>query len=505
MISHRFLRTLPAAVLLLLVGTAVSLRADAIDQHIMRGIDQLYNVDFDGASASFDRAIAADPRDPAGYFYRANVHLWSYLFDRRREQLGQFMSYSDKTITVAEQRIAANPKDSRARLFLGMSYGYRAIAQAREENITAAAIAAKTCYERLNDARREDPKLYDASLGLGLFHFLFGSVPKAAQFMAGFTGIKGDAKLGIREIEEAAAKGRYFRNDAGMIMALLKIYYLDDVNAGSTTLKGLVDRYPRNVALLYALGTVYMDKAQFDRAIPIFESVIRLGNTDFKTFTEMSYGRLGILYYQRNDFPRAKAYLQSFLKTSGEKMFRTYSWYLLGVCYEIGGNREFAVKAYQKAAAGPRFSSPEDGAANRRAAELSKRPLTAADIDLIRAINQVSSGQNDGAITLATAVLGRGGLTPAQRAQAYFAQARGYQQKGDFKRAIPLFQSAIATGKHGETWVAPFSYFHMSECYRALGDTKRWQENIDRAKSFQDYDNERTLRFKIERDVTMID
>lgn len=493
------------AVALMTLFAVPSARADAVEQYVLRGLEQLYNVDFDGAAASFDRAIAANPADPAGYFYRADVHLWSYLFDRRRDQLGLYMSYSDKTIEVAERRIDANPRDSRARLFLGMTYGYRAIAQAREENYTAAALSAKTCYERLNDAIQTDRTLYDGYLGLGLFHFMFGSVPKVAQVVIGLTGARGDAKLGIQEIESVADRGTYFKNDARLIMALLKIYYMGDMFHGAGTLKELCDRYPRNVALLYALGAVYLDRNQPDKAVEYFSRVTKLGNTDFKTFTDLSYGRCGIAYFVKNDFGMAKGYLQKFLKSSEEKTLRTYAWYLLGVCYEVEGNRDFAVKAYDRAASSGGTASPEDRFAARKAAALKAHPLTAADIQIIRALNSITAGRNDDAIRFAGEVVRMPGLTPDQRAQANFALARGYQQKGEWTPAIEAFKLAVASRPDRETWVLPFSYFHMSECYKRLGDKGKWQENLDRAGAFHGYDNETQLRFKIERDVTLID
>jgi tetratricopeptide (TPR) repeat protein len=491
--------------LILLPAHARLLRADVVEQQVLRGIEQLYNVDFDAASRSFDAAIAADPSDPAGYFYRANVHLWSFLFDKRREQLGQFMSFSDRTIKVAEERISANPHDSRARLFLGMTYGYRAIAHARDESFTSAAISAKTCYDRLNEAIQGDRALYDGYLGLGLFHFMFGSIPKVAQFMAGLTGIKGDAKLGIQEIELTAARGTYFKNDARMIMALLKIYYLGDMYHGVRTLDELAGRYPRNVALLYALGSVYLDRSQPDKAVDYFTRVTRLGNEDFKTFTNLSYGRCGIAYFQKNDFAHAKGYLQQFLKIQDEKMLRNYAWYLLGICYDIGGNRDYALKSYDRAIAGASTASPEDRLARRRAQVFRSRPMTPADVQVIRALNSVSVGNNDDAIARGEQVLRTPGILPSQRAQANFAVARGHQQKGECDAAIASFKQALLSGSQEETWIAPFSYFHMAECYRKLGDNKKFQENLDRAGTFHGYDDEAKLRFKIERDVTLID
>jgi tetratricopeptide (TPR) repeat protein len=350
-----------------------------------------------------------------------------------------------------------------------------------------------------------DPKMYDAYLGLGIFHFIFGSVPKAGQFLAGIGGIKGDAQLGLREIEAAARRGGYFRNDAQLILALLNIYYKNSVDQGLASLDALAKRYPKNVAILYALGSVYLDQKQPDRAVSYFDRVAQQGNNDFRTFTNMSYGRAGTAFFMKNDFARSKTYLQKFLRYSDEKMLRAVAWFMLGECYEMEGNRDFAVKAYQRALKSPQYSSPEDRYAYRKAKEFVARPMTAADIEILRALNFNASGNRDQAIALSRSALARSGTTSAQRAQGYYALGEALQAKEDYRGAIDAFNSAAHTGKHEEDWVAPYSYFHMAESYLKLGDKEKWRENLNRAQDFHGYDNEPQLRFKINRDVTLID
>lgn len=479
--------------------------ADEVDRYIMQGIDQLYSVRFDDAARSFERAIAADRGDPRGYFYRANIHLWGYMFDQRPEQLDLFLKVGDEGIRAAERRLDANPRDSRAKLFLGMIYGYRAIANAKAENFMAAAISARTCHDRLDEVVRSDPKAYDAYLGLGLFHFLFGSVPKAAQFMVGLGGIKGDAKLGLREIGTVADRGTYFRNDAQLILALLQVYYLDDVNRGLGTLEKIAAKYPKNVAILYVIANVYADEYQPAKAIGYYERVIRQGNDDFKMFTDLSYGHCGIAYFMSNDFDRAKLYLQKFIKNSREKTYRAYAWYLLGLCFEMEGNRANALKAYDYVLKSPGYSSPEDQAARRRATVLRKTPPTEGDMLAIRALNAVEGGDFAAAKNYAHRILGGSRPTPDQRAQAYYALGRALHEQGDCHGAVKSYGDAIAMGSRRETWITPYSYYYMAECNLKLGDQEKWRTNVGLAKQFSGYDNEQQLRFKMERDVTMID
>jgi tetratricopeptide (TPR) repeat protein len=496
-------RTLPIVALLVALATATA-SALTVDDHVMAGIEQLYNVQFDGAAKSFDKAIAVDPKDPRGYFYRANVHLWSYIFDRRPEQLQRYMVVSEKGIKAAEARLKANSRDNVAKLFLGMTYGFRAISNARAENIMAAALSAKTCHDRLSEVVRSDPKLYDAQLGLGIFHYVFGTIPDAAQVLVGLGGIKGDAALGIREIETAASKGRYFRNDAQLIVALLNIYHKDDLGAGLKGLEAMAKRYPKNVAILYAIGSAYLDQELPAKALPYYERVAKAGNNDFRAITTMSVGRTGIAYFHLNDFARAKTYLQQFLRTTNEDMLRAHAWYLLGTSLEMQGERNLAVKAYERATKS-RGASPEDHAAQRRARVQMKTPMSEADKQLLRATNAAASRNYADAERNARAVLASRSITVAQRAIAHYVLGQAQQGTGACKEAIESYTAAVRTGRHAETWVTPWSHYQMGICYGKLGNTAKQREHTTQAASYKGYDREVQLRFKLQRDVTKID
>jgi tetratricopeptide (TPR) repeat protein len=489
----------------MLVGGSSAFAGDDVRTLMRKGVDQLYNVEFDGAARSFDAVIKAAPNDPRGYFYRANVHLFSYLFSRRQDQLQSYLSMSDRAISIAERRIASNGADAEAKLFLGMTYGYKAIANARAENIMAAAVSARTCYATLNEVVQGNKKMYDAYLGLGIFHFIFGSVPEAGQFIAGIGGFKGDAALGLREIETAANRGDYFKQDAQLIHALLNIYYREQVNQGLASLSAISKRFPKNVAMLYAIGNVYLDQNQPNQAVEFFERITAQGNSDFKMITAMSYGRVGIALFSKNEFGKAKGYLQKFLRYSEEKMLKAYGWYLLGVCYEIEGDRANAVKSYDRSIRSPHFKSPEDQYAARKSRELKATPLTQTDLAIMKALNAVNAGGYDLAISLSRGVLNGTKLTAAQRAQAQYALGQGLKAKGDCMGAIDAFTRAATVGKHAESWVDPYSYYNIAECYRKMGNNDKRQEFIGKAEEYHGYDNEPQLRFKIGRDVTLID
>lgn len=496
-------RSLRLAALAVLLATA-SLRADKIDDLVMRGLDQMYSVQFDAAARSFDEAIAVDRSDPRGYFYRATLHLWSYIFAREGAQLEQFLQQCDQAIAIAEQRADEN-EDPRARLFLGLAYGYKAIANARAENFTAAALSGRTCYQKLNELTRDNPNMWDAYLGLGIFHFIFGSIPKAAQIIGNLGGIKGDAQLGLREIATTAQRGTYFKNDAQLIQALLAIYYQNDLDRGIATLSGIAQRYPKNVAVQYAIGAAYLSNRRPDRAWTAFSTVVRESNPDFKLITDLSVLHCGDIRYMKNDFSGARGYFQKFLQASKEKVMQAHAWQRLGVSFEMEGKRDLAVKAYTRARQASAVSSPEDRYASRKAREYLATPIGTSDRALIRALNTVAAGDWTAALNEGVAAVSTGTLTPDQNAVMYYVIGRGYQGLGKTQRAIDAYRLAAGQKVKSETWIAPFSYLYSAECYNSLGDRTHASQFLALARRPMGYDFEGELRFQLERDVTKID
>ena len=141
----------------------------------------------------------------------------------------------------------------------------------------------------------------------------------------------------------------------------------------------------------------------------------------------------------------------------------------------------------------------------RRGGLLAKAPMSDVDLAILRALNANSASRFDQALSGITPIVARRDLSPAQRAQAYYALGQAYQGKLDYARAVDAYRVATSAGRHGETWVAPFGFLHMSECYLKLGDKEKWRASVDRARTFSGYDNEPLVRFQIERDVTLID
>lgn len=89
------------------------------------------------------------------------------------------------------------------------------------------------------------PEGTDAYLTLGTANYIIGSLPGFKKFFLGFSGIHGDKKLGIQQLEMAAKSGHYLRPFAKIMLALAALREKKP-EVARIQLKELVAEFPEN-------------------------------------------------------------------------------------------------------------------------------------------------------------------------------------------------------------------------------------------------------------------
>jgi hypothetical protein len=89
------------------------------------------------------------------------------------------------------------------------------------------------------------PEGADAYLTLGTTNYIIGSLSVGKRFFLRFSGIRGDKRLGIKQIEIAAASGRYLRPFAKILLALAALREKKP-DVARTQLTELVAEFPQN-------------------------------------------------------------------------------------------------------------------------------------------------------------------------------------------------------------------------------------------------------------------
>ena len=232
------------------------------------GFHLLYELKLEEARAQFAVWQAAHPEDPLGsaseaasYLfeecYRQGVLTSDYFLDNKRflgkvaikpnpEIRSAFFAADLRAQTLAKRQLETDPDDVNALFAMTLSLGMQA---------DYASLIEKHQLESLRMIREADrfakkllavnPDAADAYLTLGAANYIIGSLPALKRFVLQFKGIKGDKRVGIRQLEIAAARGRYLRPFAKILLAMAALRE-KKIPVARNQLTELVGEFPEN-------------------------------------------------------------------------------------------------------------------------------------------------------------------------------------------------------------------------------------------------------------------
>ena len=270
-------RRRPAVAALLLLLLAAPVRAGQTPRELRdRAADLAYNLDHDEAMRLLRQAVAAGPNDAANHralastiwlnilFQRGAVTVDHYLgsFSRSAVELknppaeldAEFKRESAKAVLIAEQRVAASPKDPIAHLDLGTSLGLQASYIASVEGrLMAGFKAARRSYDECEQALTLDPSKKEPQLVVGTYRYIVSTLSLPMRWMAYVAGFGGNKERGLKMIEETAASNAENRTDAQFALVLLynRERRFDDA---LRVLAALRKQYPRNRLVVLEAG-----------------------------------------------------------------------------------------------------------------------------------------------------------------------------------------------------------------------------------------------------------
>jgi len=252
------------------------------------GFRLLYELKPEEARAQFAVWQASHPEAPLGsaseaasYLfeecYRQGVLTSEFFLDNKRflgkiaikpdqEMRDAFFAADLRAQDLARLRLETDPDDANAlfamTLSLGMQADYASLIEKHQlESLRMIREADKFAKKLLAVA----PDAADAYLTLGAANYIIGSLPALKRFFLHFKGISGDRRGGIQQLEIAAARGRYLRPFAKILLALAALRE-KKIALARTQLVELVAEFPQNP--LFASELAKLD-ASPDAAIPL--------------------------------------------------------------------------------------------------------------------------------------------------------------------------------------------------------------------------------------------
>jgi tetratricopeptide (TPR) repeat protein len=326
-----------------------------------RGIEEVYNLDFEAADRDFRRLAELKPAHPAGPFFSAMVLWWRILIDIDNEQYDdQFHDALDHVIDLCDDMLKQDENDVTALFFKGGAIGFQGRLETHRSQWLAAANAGRKALPIVQQAAALDPNNYDIQLGMGIYNYYADVIPREYPFVKPLMIFvpAGDRQKGIEQLRLASERGKYASVEATYF--LMQLYYQFEKNypLALDLARRLHDRFPNNMLFHRYLGRCHVALANWEDVSTVFGEVVARAGSGQRGYTS-SIEREGVYYLGicRMNTRRYDEALQNFyrcdalcrgLDKDDASGFMVMANLRIGNIYDVQGKRRLAEEQYRK-------------------------------------------------------------------------------------------------------------------------------------------------------------
>lgn len=331
------------------------------DGHTRRGIEYVYNLEFDRAQQEFRQLTKLRPEHPAGNFFLAMVEWWRILMDIDNTTHDEkFYAMLEKVIRQCDQLLEKNENDVTALFFKGGSIGFRGRLRAHRDEWLKAANDGRLALPIVQKAYELEPNNYDVLLGIGIYNYYAEVIPEQYPFVKPFMLFfpKGEKNKGIIQLQEAAEKAQYADIEASYFLIQLYHNYEKQYLLALPIAKKLHERFPNNPIFHRYLGRSHAALGQWQEMKQVFTDVLKRVNRKqigyaLSAEREAEY-YLGLYDMQFSRYDSALGHflrcdeLSRILDTDGPSGFMTMANLKMGMIFDLQRKRDIAVEQYRK-------------------------------------------------------------------------------------------------------------------------------------------------------------
>ncbi len=330
----------------------------SVNEDIIRGIDFLYNWDFDRAEALFYRLTRESPEDPMGYFYLAMVS-WSRLASGfwTKEMVAQYGRRIDRTIDVAKKAVKRNKNDCFAHFYLGGALGFEGRFKLMERKYLSSFLLAQDAIKALKTSQKICPDSHDVLFGLGIFDYSTARLSGVLKFLSYLLVHRGDKVEGLRKLHMAADGAIYSSIEAKSLLLHIYLFMEKDLYTKALALsEDLTGRFPNNPRIKFLEGISYIrldNDSKYSETVNFF----REKSNDLPSKGEaFVWGSRGVYLEASNDLfhgriTEARSKLEAILALAdpaSDPSMVAWPQLKLGMSYDLESAREKALTYYDR-------------------------------------------------------------------------------------------------------------------------------------------------------------
>jgi len=332
------------------------LKKPKVNEQILRGIDLIYEREFDDAEDLFRKVIAKSQDKPAGFFYLAMVS-WSRVASGFWSPVNvkEFKKRIDRAIEVAEARVDKDGADSYDFFYLGGALGFKGRFELMKGNWASSFFLARDAIAALKICSEMDPDNKDVLLGLGTFDYYTARLSGILKFLTYFLVHEGDIEKGLKKLTVASKEAAYSATEAKTVLLYIYLFGEQDFTKALDLSTELAERYRKNPRFQVLLGVSYI-RLEMDPQYRDMVSKLRLRSTEASIRVAPMWEKRALYLESIYDlfhglYPEARSRLRKILDHKDPENDPTMiAWPLvkIGMSYELENNRDEAKKYYDQ-------------------------------------------------------------------------------------------------------------------------------------------------------------
>ncbi|MBI3579382.1 MAG: hypothetical protein HY089_08260 [Ignavibacteriales bacterium] len=333
----------------------------AVDTRVLQGIDYIYNMEFEKADNEFAEVIRKEPNHPAGYFFQAMTQWWRILCNFDDESKDEhYYAMLEKVIDMCNERLDKNENDVTALFFKGGAVGFRGRLRANRGKWAGAANDGLIALPAVRKAYSIEPNNYDVLLGIGIYNYYAEVIPKqypvVKPLMLFFPS--GDKKKGLEQLEIAAQKARYAKNEAMYFLLQSYFTYEKQYQKALEIATEMRSKFPKNPVFHRMYGRCYVSLGYWAEAFHVFTDIEKkfiARQLGYDTYDwREAYYYIGKFNFLAGKLDEA---LQNFYKCDelsrkidkdNASGFMSMANLTIGLIYDLQKKRDLALSQYQK-------------------------------------------------------------------------------------------------------------------------------------------------------------
>lgn len=310
-------------------------------------LSYIHNAQLTDAEQMIDHQIQESPQNPKYYLLKTALYFHARYFSpqgtNRDSIKGLFAEWAQRTIEVTEKL----DETLENKFYLGSAYCYKSRADILYQSFWDGYFSARKGKKYLEDVIKENPEFYDAYLHLGVQdYFVSTRVTGWRKTLAWIVGMSGDKEKGLEYIQKTADQGRLNKDEAEFICVEIFRFFENDNDKAFKYASEHFQKYPKNPFVEQQYLALSLQRFVDEKGIAFFEQKIDSIRSAFKINSDGTLNNLGYYYVGLENYDIAIAIFGKNIELFPD-VANCYD--SLGEAYMLSGNREEAIRYYQKA------------------------------------------------------------------------------------------------------------------------------------------------------------